>query len=126
MTPDPGTASAETVVDLVDLGEAAFVRRVYDEIMVPAFPPNELDDRTTFCDHLLSGAGSGVVALALTDAERTPLGVIVGFEYPEHHVLLIGYLAVGERLRGSGRGSTLLGSARDRWFDEDWCHLVLA
>jgi GNAT superfamily N-acetyltransferase len=103
--------------------DARFGDRLYDEVIQPAFPPDELDDRHTFLDGVRSRVG--VRALALVDA-ASPVAAIVGYDYPEAHVLLIGYLAVRSGLRSGGRGARLLEAARERWYGEPWCDLVVA
>jgi GNAT superfamily N-acetyltransferase len=109
-------------VDLLTQGEH-FIRRVYDEILRPAFPPDELDDEEAFVEGVLGGTDA--LGLALVDEDGAPLTAIVAYPFAEQRVLLIGYLATRAELRSQGLGADLLELAKDRWHDAARYDLVL-
>lgn len=87
---------------------------LYDDVLVPSFPPVELDDRETLLDHLRSGAlrargvvrddrvVAGVATLVLPPGPHEPAGPAAA---------LVLYLAIAPGLRGGGLGGALLDDA---------------
>jgi GNAT superfamily N-acetyltransferase len=98
----------------VDLRSSAenLVRRVYHELLVPAFPADELDPELTFMEDVASG---DALTLALFDEDGDPVALIAGYPYAD--VLLIGYLVTRPSLRSRGLGSRLLKLGVERWCD---------
>lgn len=96
----------------------------YDELLVEAFPEDELLPRAQF-DRLLSGPNADV--LGVLDERQLLLGVAVGEHPPEFAgVVLLSWLAVGDRARGLGVGSRLVRAACARWLARDDASLVVA
>ena len=89
-------------VDLRAQG-APLIRRVYHQLLVPAFPADELDPEETFVEDVAEGAA---LTLAFVDGAGTPTALIAAYPYAD--VLLIGYLVTRQNLRSNGLGSQLL------------------
>jgi GNAT superfamily N-acetyltransferase len=92
-----------------------FAPEFYRTVIVPCFPPDELETE----EELIGGLRSGRSRLLLArDADGTIVGGAVGDYFPRSDVMLLAYLAVRPGGRGSGIGSTLLQAARDAWMAE--------
>jgi GNAT superfamily N-acetyltransferase len=89
--------------------------RLYHEVLVPAFPPEELEDiETVRANHHDPDARvRGVVALR----DGSPVGAALGEYYERGGTALLAYLAVRDDLRGQGVGTALLGHALAAWRD---------
>lgn len=95
---------------------------LYDRLLVPAFPPDELVDRA----ELLAGVATGSTdVLAGWDA-ATPVAVAVADRYPTSGVVLLSYLATAPAARSRGLGRALLDAALARWTERFRPPLVLA
>jgi GNAT superfamily N-acetyltransferase len=111
----PGTASQPVTV--VNAGDDDF-RRVpefYRTVIVPSFPPNELESEEELMSRLRSGCSRVLIALGTDGAI---VGGAVGDYFPRSNVMLLAYLAVLPGQRGSGAGSVLLEAARQAWTAE--------
>jgi GNAT superfamily N-acetyltransferase len=87
--------------------------RFYREVLVPAFPPEELED-IDVVRAAQNGPGASVPGVvALRDGE--PVGGALGEYYPGAKIALLGYLAVRDDLRGTGLGTALLDRALPAW-----------
>ncbi|MFC4048875.1 GNAT family N-acetyltransferase [Actinomadura syzygii] len=84
----------------------------YESVLVPNFPPDELEAKSTFVDGVRSG-GTHVLAA------RTPAGDIlggaVGDWFGGSQVTLLSYLAVLPGVRSGGVGTQLMAAATDAW-----------
>lgn len=106
--------ATETFVfaDASELGVEVF-DHFYDEVLAPAFPPEELEGIDVVRD-LHNGSGAvvpGVVALRDGD----PVGGVLGEYYARSNIVLLAYLAVRDDMRGTGLGTALLGQALPAW-----------
>ena len=109
--------------ELVALAEGPLCDAVYQRLLMPAFPPDELLTLAAIRDGLRTGLLEGLVAL---DAAGRPLGVTIGEWSPAARVMLLSYLAVAAETRGTGIGSLLLTTQLDRWRETLRPCLVLA
>jgi len=114
------------LVDLHRDFDRGFFGRLYATVLVPSFPPDELESEAVL-GQALAGAGEGpeTMGLAAVDAVGEPAGTIISTWYREPGVLLLGYLAVRADDRGQGLGSWLMHEALDRWSSVPGCALVL-
>jgi GNAT superfamily N-acetyltransferase len=111
----PGPASQPiTVVDVRDSG-SRYVPEFYRHVMVPSFPPDELETEEELVSGLRSGRSRVLVAVG---TDGNVLGGAVGEYFPRSRVMLLAYLAVLPGGRGGGVGSTVLQAARDAWTAE--------
>ncbi|MCE7082865.1 N-acetyltransferase [Streptomyces sp. ST2-7A] len=100
-------------VRIVDVGFGdPVVERVYEELLRPGFPPDELLLRSELDDALRQG--SGVLAVALDEA-GDPRGAAVGEWRAGSGVLLLSYLAVRGGQRSAGIGSRLMEHVGTHW-----------
>ncbi|GAA1257605.1 hypothetical protein GCM10009665_54910 [Kitasatospora nipponensis] len=96
---------------------------IYEQILLPSFPPDELDDPADLDAAVRSGLTS---VWAGFDPAGRPLGAAIGEFEPTRRIVLLAWLAVRPGLRGAGVGGLLLRSALRTWRQEyDPC-LVLA
>ncbi len=97
--------------------------RVVEEILLPSFPPEELSTREEF--ELGFSAGVFLTMAAFDDA-GTPLAAAIGMAPSEPgDVILLTWLAVGERGRGQGIGGALLDTTLADWQARYQPYLVL-
>lgn len=80
---------------------------IYDDILDPSFPPDELSTREDFLAAAVEGREQ---AWVLFDDDRTAAGVAVVGTYGLPHVRLLSWLAVHPSKRASGMGGRLLAS----------------
>ncbi len=104
---------------------ANLIEEIYREILEPSFGPDELDSLDTIRGGLAASGGSGARGLCAFDGE-TPVSCLLGYPFPQSHVLLIGYVSVRPGLRGGGIGHVLMDAAQQRWFGNPDVALVLA
>ena len=116
-----GTRMAQA--ELVALAEGPLCDAVYQRLLMPAFPPDELLTLAAIRDGLRTGLLEGLVAV---DGDGRPLGVSVGEWSPAARVMLLSYLAVAAETRGTGIGSLLYTTQLDRWRETLRPCLVLA
>src|SRR5689334_19885459 len=103
-------------MDLVGLSTDAELAEVYREILVPSFPPDELISP----EILRSGVRDGSYRVAAArDGRGSPTAAAVAEWSPTSRVLLLSYLAVGERGRGQGVGGKLYRHVLDGWTGQD-------
>jgi GNAT superfamily N-acetyltransferase len=106
--------AAETFIfaDAAGLSAEVF-DRFYLEVLVPAFPPEELEDIDVVraAQHGPGACLPGVVALRDGD----PVGGALGEYYARSNIALLAYLAVRDDMRGTGLGTALLGRALPSW-----------
>jgi GNAT superfamily N-acetyltransferase len=86
--------------------------QVYREVLVPAFPANELESEQSIAETLEIGAGSLFVAVG--EAGR-PVGAAFGRWSEASRVQMLVYLAVDPGTRGHGLGGRLLREAVGTW-----------
>ncbi|MFC4030593.1 N-acetyltransferase [Streptomyces polygonati] len=85
---------------------------VYDDLLVTAFPPDELITR----DELRSGLAGGGMLGSLVVAHDRPVGVALGEFSADSGVLLLAYMSVRGDARSGGIGGLLMESAvRGSW-----------
>lgn len=110
-------ASAVQVTELADIPSAqreGWLRDIYDHLLAPNFPPNELVSAESFLRMAKPDSPTSRVA-AVRDGDGVPLGTIVGEWFANSRVLLISYLAIREGLRGRGLGTRLVQSTLQDW-----------
>jgi GNAT superfamily N-acetyltransferase len=86
--------------------------QVYRELLVPAFPANEIESEQHIADTLDAGLGSLFIAL---DDAGEPAAAAFGRWWQPAQVQLLSYLAVDKRTRGHGLGGRLLREAVGVW-----------
>lgn len=89
------------------------VTRLHDEVMAPAFAPEELPDLDLLLAALGEG-GTGVLTVALAD-DGAPVGGAVSSFEPAVRIGLLEYLATRPDQRGSGLGATMLQHQAQHW-----------
>ncbi|MFY1673799.1 GNAT family N-acetyltransferase [Plantactinospora sp. WMMB334] len=89
------------------------LRRAYEEILEPSFPPDELETLESLAGRMAAGDPSTFGAVALADG--APVGVMIADCFPASRVLLLSYLAVHPGQRGGRIGSTLLNDVLPTW-----------
>ena len=104
--------------------------RVYNEVLEPAFPADELESvesfRSALVDNDLDPRTLALVAVEPGSVSSgDPVGVVVGEWYQTSDVLLIGYVAVRADRRGTGLGGSLMRVALERWLHITGCALAL-
>lgn len=103
-----------TVVDVRD-HDLRHVAELYLRVMVPSFPPDELESEEELMSGLRSGRSRVLVAVG---EDGVVLGGAVGEYFPRSNAMLLAYLAVRPGGRGGGIGSTVLRAAKDAWAAE--------
>jgi GNAT superfamily N-acetyltransferase len=99
-------------MQVMDIGlDSPLLDSVYDELLVPAFPPDELVTPA----ELRAGLESGLLWISGVVREGRPDGVAVGEWSPASRVLLLAYMAVRRDLRSSGIGGTLMAEINTGW-----------
>jgi GNAT superfamily N-acetyltransferase len=101
------------------------LRRLYDHVLVPSFPPTEL----CAWDEFSAGwaTGTTLVWAALDEADPdVVLGAAVCDELPGTGTSLLTYLALAPGARGGGLGSSLYSTAREWAMNSSSTKLYLA
>ena len=116
--------------DLRDEFDLDLLRRVYAEVLEPAFSADELESEESFRSALVeSDRDPQTLALVAVEPDSgssgDPVGVVIGEWYQASGVLLIGYVAVRADRRGAGLGGSLMRVAFERWFPTTGCVIVL-
>ncbi|WP_198545950.1 GNAT family N-acetyltransferase [Actinacidiphila yeochonensis] len=97
---------------LTEMGpEHPLLERVYDRLLAPAFPADEL----VSLDELRAGLAEGTSIAALAADGDRPLGVAVGEWSADSRVLLLAYLSVTAETRSQGIGGTLMSAVLGDW-----------
>jgi GNAT superfamily N-acetyltransferase len=91
------------------------VAAFYHRVLVPHFPPDELEASSDFVAGMKSGTTR---ALAARTADGVIAGGAVGDWFPQSHVLLLSYLAVSAEGRGVGTGGLLMRAVTEVWGSE--------
>jgi GNAT superfamily N-acetyltransferase len=95
-----------------DIGlDSPLLGAVYEELLVPAFPPHELMTR----QELGAALESGLLWISAVVREGRPDGAAVAEWSPGSGVLLLAYLAVRRGVRSSGIGGALMDEVRGGW-----------
>jgi GNAT superfamily N-acetyltransferase len=102
--------------DLVAEPDSELLEQVYRRVLAPAFDPNEVESLEEI--QLQVEDGKILRMLAEFDAGGEPVAVITSDWYARARVLLIGYLAVREDLRGQGLGTDLIYKALLKWITD--------
>jgi GNAT superfamily N-acetyltransferase len=106
------TVPDAVVVNVADLDDATF-RQLYDDVLAPSFPVEELLDQGTMSAQYLGGRSDFFGYAAMRD------GKAVAAALCEHHepsgISLLCYLAVHPAGRQGGHGGRLLRHALTRW-----------
>jgi len=97
-------------------------RALYELVLVPAFPPDELESWDTLrscllADHNEPGNAFATVLLDATDS--APIAGTVSYWYPQSRTWLLGYLAVDSRYRRRGVAPCLIADTVSRWAASD-------
>jgi len=101
------------------------VDAVFDEILEPYFPTDELAPRGWFHEGLLAPDGR-LEALVTTGRDGAVRAVAVAERYVEGTVFLISYLAASPGLQGRGPGMRIAFEAQQRWSAVPGVRLLLA
>ena len=121
--PGPDSPDAPlTVVDARD-SDLRLFPEFYRTVIVPSFPPDELESETEIMDGLRSGRSRVLIAVA---ADGAMLGGAIGDYFPGSNVMLLSYLAVLAAGRGQGVGAAVLEAARHAWTQELSPRLIAA
>jgi GNAT superfamily N-acetyltransferase len=88
------------------------LEQVYRGVLLPAFPPEEIENEESVAETLDAGLGSLLVAV---DDKGKPAGAAFGRWSEASRVQLLTYLAVDPATRGHGLGGRLLREAMDMW-----------
>lgn len=121
-----GEGSGESV-EVRDLQADDALREIYEKVLEPAFPPDEIETFDVFRAAVMLGeSDEGAFGLAVHDDVEGPLGCMVFYPFPASRVLLLGYIATRADRRSTGVGSLLYESARRRWFGDGAYDLVVA
>jgi GNAT superfamily N-acetyltransferase len=88
------------------------LEQVYRGVLLPAFPPEEIESEESVAETLDAGLGSLLVAV---DDKGKPAGAAFGRWSEASRVQLLTYLAVDPATRGHGLGGRLLHEAMDVW-----------
>lgn len=96
--------------------------QVYRELLVPAFPANEIESEQSITEALEQGKGSLFIAL---DDGGEPAAAAFGRWSAEARVQMLSYLAVATGTRGHGLGGRVLRAAVEVWSERyDPCLIV--
>ncbi|MGY1451647.1 GNAT family N-acetyltransferase [Streptomyces sp. SS8] len=98
------------VVDVAD-GDP-LLETLYGDLLVPSFPPDELETLQWVRDGLADGS---VVVGAVLDEAGVPQAVAVGEWDAVSRILLLSYLTVRPRARSGGLGGLLMGVVEGAW-----------
>jgi hypothetical protein len=90
------------------------LERLYDEVLNPSFPVDELVSRDRLLPRLAQ-EDSGVCCRAAVDPAGRVVAAIIADIHPASRVLLLSYLAVLSGLRDRGVGTGLASDAVPRW-----------
>ncbi len=101
------------------------LERLYDDVLNPSFPVDELMPRDKLLPRLAK-EDSGVCCRVAVDPAGRVVAAIVADTYPAARVLLLSYLAVLSELRDRGVGTGLASDAVPRWIARYRPALVVA
>jgi GNAT superfamily N-acetyltransferase len=104
------------VRDLVAGHDPTLLRRAYEELLEPSFPPAELVPLAEL-EEAYANAAPGTYGAVLLSDDR-PVGVALADLFPRANVLMLGYLAVCPDWRGRGVASMLLRTVVPLWAAE--------
>jgi hypothetical protein len=90
------------------------LERLYDEVLNPSFPVDELVSRDRLLPRLAK-EDSGVCCRVAVDPTGRGVAAVIADTYPAAGVLLLSYLAVLSKLRDRGVGTALASDAVPRW-----------
>lgn len=108
---------------LVDIGmDSPLLDTVYEELLVPHFPPEEMVTPA----ELRAGLEAGVLWISAAVTEGRPVGAAVAEWSPHSRVLLLAYMAVRPQARSSGIGGALMAAIHGDWQDRVRPLLTLA
>ncbi|MER7168409.1 GNAT family N-acetyltransferase [Micromonospora sp. NPDC000207] len=122
MTP-PEVPPADGPIEVRELSaghDVELLHQGYAEILLPSFPPDQLES----VDVLDEGVASGTTHVGVAVADDRLLGMAVADSFDG--VLLLSYVAARPGLRGGGVGSALLTGLLPRWRDRIGAEVVLA
>jgi GNAT superfamily N-acetyltransferase len=109
-------------VQITPVHDPAALAVLYQRLLIPAFPPDELVGLADIVEGVAAGSTD---VLAGWDG-ATPVAVAVGDRYPGSGVVLLSYLATDPDARSRGLGRALLDAALARWVERFDPPLVLA
>jgi GNAT superfamily N-acetyltransferase len=107
----PPSCSDVTFLSCADTPRST-LQRLYENVLVPSFPPVELIDLDCLEASSATPAGSRSV-LAMRSGE--PVGAALAESDPSGSFVLLSYLAVRADQRSAGIGEALVSEALDRW-----------
>jgi GNAT superfamily N-acetyltransferase len=111
-----------TVMRIIKAAPGAQVDELYNEILVPSFPPEELCSLDGLQQNI---AGGHPTLMALDDDDRV-IGGAVGDWDAKLGVMLLSWLAIRPGIRSGGIGGALLAAATESWSTDFAPSLVLA
>lgn len=102
----------ETVTARLSELPADAVAYVYRRLLIPSFRQEEL----VSLDEIRAAYGpSGADPSIVITADDLPVAVMLGEWYVDHRVLLLSYLSVDRRIRGTGLGTRLVREVLPQW-----------
>jgi predicted N-acetyltransferase YhbS len=110
---DFGNGKTGVIRDLVAEPDSALLEKIYRRVLSSAFQADEVESLEEISAQVADG--SILRMLAVFDEGGDPIAVITADWYSRGGVLLIGYLAVREDLRGQGIGTSLIYQAVMKW-----------
>ncbi len=102
------------LAQLVDEHRRQLLGAVHEQILVPAFPSNEMTPLDAM-QRMWSGTPPRLAVHAAIDSRGEPVGCAVAEWFPGSAVLLLAYLAVRADRRGDGIGTSLISRAVRDW-----------
>ena len=102
-------------IEKLDYSDGLAVSEFYETVMRPNFSADELETQASIVEGMREGR---TYALIARTTPGTIVGGVVGDLFAGSQVMLFSYIAVPEKLRGSGIGRQLLAAAHSTWMDE--------
>jgi predicted N-acetyltransferase YhbS len=105
----------QVTIEKLDYSDALAVTEFYEIVMRPNFSADELETQDSITEGMREGR---TYALIARTAPGAIVGGVVGDWFADSQVMLFSYIAVPEKLRGSGIGRQLLAASHRTWTEE--------
>jgi predicted N-acetyltransferase YhbS len=102
----------QVTIEKLDYADGPAVTEFYETVMRPNFSADELETQDSITEGMREGR---TYALIARTAPGAIVGGVVGDWFADSQVMLFSYIAVPEKLRGSGIGRQLLAAAHRIW-----------
>jgi predicted N-acetyltransferase YhbS len=96
---------------------------IYREVLIPSFTRDELEPIEDLRTYLRSDPPEALGLYA--EGQKGPVGCCIYYPYAEASTLLLGYIAVVERVRSRGVGARLLEEGCAAWYGSEQYDLVV-